>query len=142
MNNGIVVQDGTPTDLYFAPNDAYVAELFGPVNRFEGRVEDGQVSCALGTFEAEKFDDGTNVDILVRPDAFKELGPKGMRAEYLPSVTLEVIRARPLGRSSFVLLKLERGQTVEARIPGVFLPDTGEHVRFSISPNQVHIFVR
>lgn len=41
MNEGRVIQDGRPTDLYFSPADAFVAELFGPVNRFRATVQDG-----------------------------------------------------------------------------------------------------
>ena len=53
---------------------------------------------------------------------------------------LEVITARPLGRSTFVMLRLDDGATLEARVPGVFLPDTGEAVSVAVNANQAHVF--
>ena len=158
MNEGRVIQDGRPTDLYFSPADAFVAELFGPVNRFRATVQDGMAETPLGRFDAIHLADGVDAMVLIRPEAIR-LGaanpdPHAMPgdapcalAEPLPPgekvrapVRLEVITARPLGRSTFVMLRLDDGATLEARVPGVFLPDTGEAVSVAVNANQAHVF--
>lgn len=148
MNNGRVVQDGSPVDLYFQPEDPFVAEFFGPVNRFQGVVKNAAAETPVGTFGAKVFTDGTAIDIMIRPEGFRlsteDETPRPMPGDpdelaFAPS-TLEVVTARPLGRSSFVVLRLADGRTVETRIPGVFLPAAGTRVRVAVNARQVHIF--
>jgi putative spermidine/putrescine transport system ATP-binding protein/putrescine transport system ATP-binding protein len=38
MNNGSIVQDGSPTDVYLRPNSCFVAEFIGRSNLLEGRM--------------------------------------------------------------------------------------------------------
>lgn len=146
MNEGRVVQDGRPTELYFQPVDRFVAELFGPVNRFGSIVRDGQAATPVGSFAAASLADETQVDVLIRPEAFRlAAGPESPNA--MPgdandrlATSLEVITARPLGRSSYLALKLADGQILEARVPGTFLPDAGSHVSVVVNARQTHVF--
>jgi putrescine transport system ATP-binding protein len=39
MDKGIIVQTGTPAEIYEAPNSRYVADFIGSVNMLEGKVE-------------------------------------------------------------------------------------------------------
>ncbi|MEX0694980.1 MAG: ABC transporter ATP-binding protein [Rhodospirillales bacterium] len=148
MNSGRVIQDGTPVDLYFKPRDSFVAELFGPVNRYAGTVQNNQVATPLGSFSTAAFSDGTEVEVMVRPEglrlALQDETPIPMPGDpdtlvYCDSPA-EVLTARPLGRSSYVVFKLADGETAEARIPGVFLPAAGSPVRVAVNARQVHIF--
>ena len=158
MNEGRVVQDGRPTDLYFSPADAFVAELFGPVNRFRAKVQNGIAETPLGRFDAAHLADGADATVLIRPEAIR-LGAANTDPHAMPGdapcapakplppgekapapVRLEVITARPLGRSTFVLLRLDDGATLEARVPGVFLPDAGDAVSVAVNTNQAHVF--
>jgi putative spermidine/putrescine transport system ATP-binding protein len=45
MDHGEIVQIGTPTQIYHAPANAFVADFVGSVNRLQGRVEDGLWRC-------------------------------------------------------------------------------------------------
>jgi iron(III) transport system ATP-binding protein len=148
MNAGRVIQDGTPVDLYFKPADSFVAELFGPVNRFAGIVQNGRIETPLGTFDATATPDGSPVEVMIRPEGLR-LALQGETPMPLPGdpgelvrgdSTAEVVTARPLGRSSFIVLKLANGERAEARIPGVFLPATGSKVEIAVNARQVHIF--
>ena len=40
MNQGQIVQTGTPSDIYEFPNSRFVADFVGSVNIFEGRIQD------------------------------------------------------------------------------------------------------
>ncbi len=148
MNEGRVVQDGSPVDLYFQPADPFVAEFFGPVNRFNGTVKNSKAETPIGSFDAPDLADGAQVDIMIRPEGFRlsfeNETPKSMPGDpdnlMILQGTLEVVTARPLGRSSFVVLKLADGRSIETRIPGVFLPGAGSQVRAAVNLRQVHIF--
>jgi len=146
MNEGRVVQDGTPVELYSSPKDAFVAEFFGPVNKFQHTVRAGKVETPVGAFDADGYEDGVLVDVLVRPEGFRLANahekPHAMPGDDLgnTSVILEVDTARPLGRSSYVALKLSTGQIIETRVPGLFLPVPGDKVCVGVNAHQAHIF--
>lgn len=146
MNEGRVIQDGTPVELYSSPKDAFVAEFFGPVNKFQSSVRAGKVDTPVGVFEAYGQKDGALVDVLVRPEGFRltnaDKKPYAMPGDNLNATTvvLEVDTARPLGRSSYVTLKLSTGQIIETRVPGLFLPAPGEQVCVGVNAHQAHVF--
>jgi len=146
MNEGRIVQDGTPVELYSSPQDAFVAEFFGPVNKFQGAVKGGKIETPVGVFDAGEHVDGTSVDVLVRPEGFRladaDKKPYPMPGDHITQTTvvLEVDTARPLGRSSYVALKLPSGQIIETRVPGLFLPSPGEQVSVSVNADQAHVF--
>lgn len=160
MNNGRVVQDGSPVDLYFKPEDRFVAELFGPVNCFKSTVRDGAVSTPIGVFQTSDMADGIAVDVLIRPEGLRLSGAEesllavhgdapnvlglaqAISAGQHEQTMLEVVTARPLGRSSFIVLRMDDGTHLEARVPGVFLPESGARVRVAVNTPQVHIFER
>lgn len=148
MNEGRVVQSGSPVDLYFQPVNAFVAELFGPVNRFAGKVHDGAVETFLGRFNAGVLTEGSAAEVMIRPEAFRlsteDRTPQPMPGDpdelVIVPQPLEVMIARPLGRSSYLLLSIGNGCTVETRIPGAFLPGAGSLVRAGINPRLAHVF--
>ncbi len=133
MNEGRVLQDGSPTDLYFHPHDQFVTELFGPVNEFTGAVENNLIKTPIGDFPVTGHEDGTELAFLIRPEGFLIDDQNG-------SIKLKVVTARPLGRSSVVMMELKDGTPIEARVPGVVLPKAGQTVGVSIRPEQIHYF--
>lgn len=159
MDEGRIIQDGTPIEIYFEPANAFVAALFGPVNRLASVVRDGHVATSVGTFDANGLEDGTPVEILIRPEGLR-LTRSGERPEpqagdvpckpapapdkARPRRSARTLTARPLGRSSHVVVSVpdEDGPdlTLEARVPGVFLPDAGTAVSVTVNPRQAHVF--
>lgn len=133
MNEGEVLQDGTPTDLYFHPHNQFVTELFGPVNEFTGIVENNLIKTPVGAFPISGYNNGTELSFLIRPEGF-------MIDQAVSDISMKVITARPLGRSSVVMMELDDGTPVEARVPGVVLPEAGSSVTISIRPEQIHYF--
>jgi len=133
MNEGQVLQDGSPTDLYFHPHDQFVTELFGPVNEFTGIAENNLIKTPVGAFPVSGYNDGAELSFLIRPEGFVIDKPNG-------GISMKVITARPLGRSSVVMMELNDGTPVEARVPGVVLPKAGSRVAVSIRPEQIHYF--
>ena len=66
LNQGHVVQSGSPHAIYTKPKAAFVVGLFSSVNTFQTVVQAGRVATAIGVFPAHQFADNTAVQVLVR----------------------------------------------------------------------------
>jgi iron(III) transport system ATP-binding protein len=133
MNEGAIIQGGTPSETYLHPVDAFVASLFGPLNRMVGRVHGGRVSTPLGPVEARGFADGAPVVVLVRPE--------GLRLAEVPTGRGRIATARLLGRCSHLRVALDGlAEPLQALVPGVFLPGEGTAVAVDFDPQHVFVF--
>ncbi|MGE5304814.1 MAG: ABC transporter ATP-binding protein [Alphaproteobacteria bacterium] len=88
INHGLIIQEGSPRDIYLQPKDAFTANFIGRVNLYEGKVVRstgnaglgmvdtaiGQVACPLPDGLAE----GDSVQLMIRPEGIRilELGPE------------------------------------------------------------------
>ena len=77
MREGAIRQIGLPDDIYLQPADAFVAAFFGDVNRFRGTVSMAGVDTPLGKVGTNGFADGTEVEVLLRPEALEPRGGGG-----------------------------------------------------------------
>ena len=138
MRGGEIIQVGPPEDLYFQPNSAFVAGLFGEVNEIRGRVADGHVITPIGRVCAPNLSEGTEVDVLVRPEALRISANTGEFA------VANVITSRLLGRSSLLHLSVPNGEAggmhLHSRVPGRVLPEEGTSVGISLDERNVFVF--
>ena len=137
MRAGRILQTGTPDELYCHPASAFVAQLFGEVNRLEGVASGGMVDTPFGRLSAAGLGEGDEAEILIRPEALQlsqEAG--GARGR--------VIASRMLGRTSLVHLSVADGTVtglhLHARAPGRFLPGEGEELRVALDTSQAFVF--
>ncbi len=121
MQEGRVVQNGEPEEVYCEPASPFVATFLGEVNRFDGLVAGGRVETPLGSVAAPGFSDGAAVQVLVRPEAIRIGEPESAGAE------ARIDAVRMVGRSTLVHL------TLAAAARGVYGPD---------APDGVHLHVR
>ncbi len=141
INEGRLIQCGDPIDIYRHPINAFVAGLFGQINRIEARTgSDGRVQTQLGTFAAPGIAPGEAVDVLVRPEGINAAASNNSE----DAIRLQVLSARPIGRSSHLRLVVptasDEATPIYARIPGVYLPEPGSEVSLSIEPDHVFVF--
>ncbi len=141
MNEGRIVQAGSPVDLYCRPSDAFAAAFFGEVNEIAGSVSAGKVDTPFGPITAPGLADGMPVDVLIRPEGLNiHTGAKGGEGR----VHGRVEAARLLGRTSLIHLSVEDGAGgdlhLHARMPGQVLPDDQSDVTISLDPGQAFIF--
>jgi iron(III) transport system ATP-binding protein len=133
MRDGRVVQEGTPADLYNRPSDAFVARFFSETNELAGRVENGAVATPFGNLAANGFDDGSEVIILVRPEA---LIPRKDGAQS------KILSSRLLGAYTLVRFAIrETGEEMTARVPGV-LEILPESINVGLDRSQCFLFPR
>jgi iron(III) transport system ATP-binding protein len=143
MKEGRLMQLGTPAELYFHPDNAFVASFLGDTNRLEANVRAGSVETPLGVLEANGFEEGAPVEILIRPEALQLMAEQGEAGDH--HGLAEVKAARLLGRSSLVHLSVPSGGEsaplhLHARVPGRFLPREGERLKVQLDRSQAFVF--
>ena len=78
MNQGVIEQVGTPTQIYREPDTLFVADFIGAMNQVEGRVK-GDNSVAIGELSFTSRNHGlsreTRVVAAIRPE---DIVPQGM----------------------------------------------------------------
>ncbi|MFQ5468561.1 MAG: ABC transporter ATP-binding protein, partial [Kiloniellaceae bacterium] len=67
MNEGRVVQVGTPRDIYYRPKTDFVAEFIGTINRIRGVVRGDRIECAAGHLPWSAGGSG-EIEVLFRPE--------------------------------------------------------------------------
>ncbi|HSR72598.1 MAG TPA: ABC transporter ATP-binding protein [Kiloniellales bacterium] len=143
MRDGRLVQVGRPIDLYCAPADAFVASFFGDVNRLDGITSRGRVATPFGALEAGHLAEGTEVEVLIRPEALRLLPMSG--GGQVREAEARVMAARMLGRSSLIHLSVrDRGNGADlhmhARIPGRYLPPEDQILAVQLDRSQAFVF--
>lgn len=138
MRDGVIVQAGPPADVYLEPADSYVMELFGAPNRFSAKVAVGRADTPFGPVVAEKFDDGTAVNILFRADAVKLADDNdGVDAV---SAKVSSVRLRGAVERAELVLEDSGDKVVMDRPHGSGLKK-GDDVHLNADPATFHVFV-
>lgn len=121
MDQGRVMQVGTPSEIYEFPNSRFVADFVGTTNLFEGTVtavEPGLVTvhcadigCELLVDDLGRFSLGQRVWVALRPEKIRlsKQPSGGERTNVLRGVVWEL---GYLGKSSTYQVKLQNGKLV------------------------------
>ncbi len=125
MNDGVVVQIGTPEELFARPAHTFVGYFIGSpgMNLFEARIDGPRAEVAGVSFDLGRaYDIGRGATkIGVRPE-YVRLADKGIPAR--------VARVEDVGRHRIVRLDLQ-GQEVNAIVAeGRPLPEGETHIQF------------
>jgi len=142
MRDGVVVQEGTPADIYLRPRDPFVATLFGPVNQWTAAVAGGEVATPIGRFAAPGLAEGDAATVLIRPEAVS-LAPAGDGSvDALPAAAdAVVLDSRLLGGQSAVIVACDAGGwRLRALVAGVFLPAPGTRVTVAADPARAFVY--
>ena len=128
MRDGVIVQRGAPYNVYTRPVDRASVAFFSDANRLRSTVEGALAMTPFGRFLAPGVPDGTDVDIVFRPQHVKidfdraGVGP-GPTATEGTAARAQVVRARFMGNESLVEFRLDHdGAIIKVTVPGVFLP--------------------
>ncbi|EYD71316.1 Ferric iron ABC transporter, ATP-binding protein [Limimaricola hongkongensis DSM 17492] len=146
MRDGRVVQYGAPYNIYNAPTDREAAAFFSDINVIEGTVQGALCDTPFGDFLTPGLPDGTEVEIVIRPQHLKidfdrqGRGPNPTTREGTPAAgTVE--RARFLGASSLVEFRMDHdGEILRASVPSVFLPKPGTRLWLMMRRDRCFVF--
>jgi len=134
MRGGRLAQLGLPHELYDSPVDREAAAFFSTVNVLHAFVQGGEALTALGAFDAKGFAEGTEVDVLLRPQALA-VKPSG------EGIAARIRSARSLGAETELLLEIERDvrpgalpvPLLKARLRGRSTPSTESRVFLEVA---------
>ena len=139
MNQGRIIQSGTPISIYTCPSSPFVASLFGPLNTLPARqARDGQIETPFGLVPTtDQCIGNSHVSVFVRPEHVRvadRAGEDGM--------ALTILQSRSVGRSTQVKLATADGpeMTLTARVEGPFPSPPGGQVRVFVDPADMFVF--
>ena len=148
MREGRIVQTGEPYHIYNHPRDRLAAAFFSEINVVAGTVASQQVDTPFGRFLSVGNRDGTEVEIVIRPEHLAlQLDSGGPAPVASPELGIpaagRVARARFLGAESLVEVRVERdGSLLRATVPGTFLPPEGAPIWISLRRDRCFVFPR
>jgi ABC-type spermidine/putrescine transport systems, ATPase components len=129
INQGEIIQIGTPEELYYHPLSPFAAEFFGDINLIHGIVHNQCIETPLGLIKAVNLPDNTHVNIVIRPEAI-ELTTSSSDPN---SIEVEIQAAHMLG--AYTLLELHTVNAapqpclhIQAQTPSHLKFDTGQRV--------------
>ena len=136
LNEGRIIQIGTPEDIYDRPATTFIAQLVGSprINLYNARREDDTISISdsdvhLPAPRGSKLPSEFRVGIRpenVNPD------PKG-------NFTGQLVLAEPLGVET--ILHIQSGQrTLLSLVPGITSYHLGDVMKFNIAFEHIHYF--
>ncbi|MEE9455148.1 MAG: ABC transporter ATP-binding protein [Paracoccaceae bacterium] len=146
MRDGKIIQIGAPYNIYNTPKDREAAAFFSDINIIHGVVKNAQTETPFGMFFTPGLNDGTDVEIIIRPQHLKiDFDRSGQGANPTPENGVParglVKRARYLGNESLVELVMEYdGSSLHATIPGVFLPNPDTPLWLSMRRERCFVF--
>ena len=146
MREGRIVQRGAPYNIYNAPVDKAAAAFFSDINVIRGKVEGALVTTPFGEFLAPGHPDGTEIEIVIRPQHLRidfDRGGKGPNPTPQDGVPARGIveRARFMGRESLVEFRMDYdGSILKATVPSVFLPKPGTPLWLMIRRGRCFVF--
>jgi multiple sugar transport system ATP-binding protein len=136
LNEGQIVQVGTPEDIYDRPASTFVAQLVGSprINLLNARREDGIISINDSDVRLSALSESqlpSDFLIGIRPENVKP-DPKGQFAG-------QIVLAEPLGVET--ILHIQSGQcTLLSLVPGITSYHLGDEMKFNIALEHIHFF--
>ena len=138
LDNGIILQQGRPIDLYCRPQNAFVTEFFGEVNHVPAHGLKGRVTTLFGEFDSPEMTEGCAALMVIRHE--------GLRISATDSgVPATVVESHLLGRATLIHLAVpsDDGELhLHARIPGLNSFAPGSAVHLEMDREQAFFFAR
>lgn len=135
LNNGRIIQVGSPEDIYDRPASTFVAQLVGTprINLFETSLDNGKLHSHRNalSFEVTGLERSAKTLVGIRPEdiAIGSSGP----------FHAKVILKEPLGVETIVHLQTEDNKLL-AIVPGISHHQIGETLRFELNRDRLHFF--
>jgi ABC-type sugar transport system ATPase subunit len=136
LNEGQIVQVGTPADIYDKPATAYVAQLVGTprINLFDAIRENGKVYIQESELHISLPESSTV------PEKFLlGIRPEDIHLDQAGEFTGIIELTEPLGVET--ILHIRSGdQTLQSTVPGMVRVNLQEEIRFRIEEDRLHCF--
>jgi putative spermidine/putrescine transport system ATP-binding protein len=145
MDAGVIIQVGTPEDIYKQPKTRFVAQFVGHTNLFDGAVRKIADGCAvvdsqgilLTAASPERLEIGQHVTVALRYERL-------MLNAGATALTAPIVERMFLGGTVRVIVGLADGRRVTADIPATSstdLPPIGSPVMLGFDAGDARILV-
>ena len=133
MNNGVIAQIGTPTDIYNEPSNAFVADFIGEANIINGVMLDDCKVEILGhtlTCVDKGFSKNLPVDVVIRPEDIEVVDPS--QAELVGVVEDTIFK----GVHYEMSVRCNKCQWI---IHSTVAQKVGSTIGMTVAPDNIHI---
>lgn len=134
LNNGEIVQSGTPVDIYDEPINRYVADFIGESNIVDAKmIEDFRVEFVGHVFNCEDagIPSGEKVEVVIRPEDVEITTPEA--GQLIANVDTQLFR----GVFNEVIAYDEDGN--EWMVHTTKKVETGSRIGLSFGPSDIHV---
>ena len=142
MNQGVIVQEGTPAEIYGKPTHAFVADFIGKTNFVKGTVSSTErdtdglitVETAVGQLRSritDSFQSGDNVLVVIRPECIV-VGMDGAEGANIVEGTVETLSF--LGNLVDCSITVEK-QSLQVQLIPPASVQTGQRVTLHLPPD-------
>jgi multiple sugar transport system ATP-binding protein len=137
LNEGRILQIGTPEDIYDRPATTFVAQLVGTprINLFEANRENGTVYVTNSEMHVPAACEGMQLP----PGFLLGIRPEDVRPAADGILYGKVVLTEPLGVETVLHIKSGE-QTLLSLISGMTTLSVGDEVRFNIVRDRLHCF--
>jgi multiple sugar transport system ATP-binding protein len=136
LNNGRIIQVGTPEDIYDRPISTFVAQLVGSprINLYNARRENDTISISDSDVRM------TDPNGAKLPSEFLlGIRPENVKPDPDGKFTGQLVLAEPLGVET--ILHIQSGQrTLLSLVPGITSFHLGDVMKFNIANEHIHYF--
>jgi multiple sugar transport system ATP-binding protein len=136
LNEGRIIQVGTPEDIYDRPATTFVAQLVGTprINLFEAQSENGALLVRDTDLRLPAPPD------CVLPESFTlGIRPEDVNPDPAGEFVGEVTLTEPLGVETIVHIK-SGNQTLLSLVPGMIDVSIGDELNFGVVHERIHCF--
>ena len=136
LNQGRILQVGTPEDIYDRPATTFIAQLVGSprINLYKARREDGTISInASEVHVPASYGNNLPADFLVG------IRPENIKPDLKGEFSGRLVLTEPLGVET--ILHIQSGQSeFIGLVPGITTYRIGDAMKFNVAFEHVHYF--
>ncbi|QOZ33016.1 ABC transporter ATP-binding protein [Bradyrhizobium sp. CCBAU 53421] len=133
MRKGAIAQIGTPREVYFAPNDRFVAEFIGAANIVEAPIENGVLILPGGRLPIAGGATAATATVMIRPETIRVMDAgAGLLVGTVDSVSFTGDRQR-------IVVSGASGKPLNVDAPNTIQSKVGDRIGLSIAPDAVRL---
>ena len=134
MKDGKIIQIGSNDELIFSPANDYTVSTFSNVNTYITRVKSKKVKTPFGEFDAVNVDEGYEVKVLIRDQAFNLTAPSKENSYIVKQIDFTGENTR------IQLTPIDSFDVVKITVPGLSSVKIDDSIGLTVDERFVHIF--
>jgi multiple sugar transport system ATP-binding protein len=148
MNAGRVAQIGAPLDVYWRPADTFVARFLGspPMNLMDATIADRCARSAAVEAPLTRWSDVTLASLAKNKVTFGVraedlfIDAKALNGQSYGRIKGRSVAVEPLGAETLLLVEIEGGAEITARLPRHVVAAPGETIELFFSSDAAYLF--